>query len=247
MILMVRYKPRRLTAKEYIDYSKKVLSELCNLHPIFKNLCGWGKKPTDWYCFNPSFDDFDSVVLSQIEDNELAYINEDKTNKNLEWNSYSPIGFLNSYSNTKKEKEGKVSVKILDGSDNWTGHINIDFPTINYPDFNQLDFCMKLLQVCVELTQAEYAVILPSRLRKEVEKINKYWIGWITFFRGDIQASGTENNYQFGNGSIFFLPVENYTMTTETEIQNALKIRENMVQNNIQVIEDIENNLYGRR
>jgi len=232
IILMARYKSRKLTAKEYLDFSKKVLLALRPIHPIFRNLCGWGTEAHHWHCFKHDLSDFDEIVLKQIDDKNRAFINEDKNDKNLCLNSYSYSTFSNSYSNTKEVIDGRVTISISDGKEKGLGFINIKFPQVNYPEFNDISFCKNLIEKCIELTHAEYAVILPNSLRENVEKIEgKFWVGSFTYFsRNEIfnLLPKETNKEKLSKGTLFWLFNEKASVVDNNKIDEAIKIKENL-------------------
>ncbi|MBU2946292.1 Imm52 family immunity protein [Zobellia uliginosa] len=234
IFLKVQFKSRRLTLQEYLNFSKTVLKALQPIHPIFENMCSWGFSADAWCCFDNNLKDFDNVVFEQLKDEELAFINEDKLDKELRYQSYSHIGFSNAYSNTKNEKDGKVSVTISDGKGIGNGFINIEFPQWGYDIFCTDSFCTTLMKVLINLTNAEYSVIVTDTLYDNVDQINdEFWVGWITYFsnkevlkylpkRNDI----IENN--LFDGALFIIDTDKPCNMGEREISIAKEIKERL-------------------
>ena len=182
--LIIRFKNRVLTVKEYIEFSRIILVKLENTHPIFQNLFGWGHENNLLSNFELDKSDFGEIVFNQINNKDIAYNNFDFNNRDMHWDSTSWIDFSNSYSNTKKQEDGQVTVKIsCGGTTSKTGSLMIDFPICNYPEFKKYSFVSNLMKVCIGLfDKVEYAVVISNLFRRKVRtEKTKMWIGWITY------------------------------------------------------------------
>jgi hypothetical protein len=230
-ILMTRFKSPVMTAGEYLQFSKRILSELAAFDNCFKNMHGWGTTAKAWSGFKPDLSDFDPIVLKQIEDKEIRYENPDPNNWDITPDSKCFVHYSNSYSNTKKIKEGQITVTISAGSNglNRIGILNIEFPEFNYSQFQEYGFVNRLLKKCIELTDAKYAVVMPNNyLIKQESKENNSWVGWQTYL-ADQQVAGylpqEINRELFNRGVIFSLDKNIVYSDNDTAINKAIEIR----------------------
>lgn len=234
--LIIRFKNRILTVEEYIEFSKIILIKLENIHPIFQNLFGWGHEINLLSNFKLDKNDFKEVVFNQINDKDIAYNNIDSNNKDMHLDSRSWIDFSNSYSNTKKQEDGQITVKIsCGGTTSKTGSLIIDFPIYNYPEFKKYTFVSNLMKICIGLfDDVEYAVVISNLFRRKVrsEKTNM-WIGWITYIPNisvfNILPSFIHKEY-FNKGVLFSFSeipplIQNKDVEVAIRIRNELQIR----------------------
>ncbi|WP_108869044.1 hypothetical protein [Aquimarina aquimarini] len=233
-IVMIRFKSRKLTVQEYLDFSKVVLQTLQPLHPIFENLCSWGHKASHWTFLDKNLTNFDTIVFEHINDTDYTYINKDENDKKMHLDSYDSTGFLNSYSNTKKEKEGQVSVDIADGKGEGIGHINIEFPKVGYDEFYTESFCIQLLETLIKLTNAEYANVLTRPLRSNVAQLyGKFWIGWFTYFSNNgvynhLPKVKTLQRSIINEGTLFWIDSTQPDNMDAYEIEQAKEIKKTL-------------------
>lgn len=232
--LIIRFKNRTLTVREYIEFSKRILIKLENLHPIFQNLFGWGHDTNLFSNSKLDKNNFEEIVFHQINDKDVAYDNVDVNDKNMHWNSTSWIDFSNSYSNTKKSEEGQITVKIsCGGTVSKTGSLIIDFPNYNYPEFKNYSFVSNLMKICIGFFDTvEYAVIISNLFRKKVRsEKTKMWIGWITYVP-NISVFNMLPSFihkEYINEGVLFSISETPPLIDNRDVEIAIGIRNELV------------------
>ncbi|GEN66005.1 hypothetical protein [Chryseobacterium rhizosphaerae] len=231
-LIIIRFKNKMMTPREYIAFSKEILLKLESFHPVFKNLFGWGTEPTSKSIFNKDKSNFEEIVFSQIADPELAYINRDEADKTMHLDSYSRSHYGNSYSNIEKVDDGRVTVNITCGSnEKEVGNFFIELPTAELSEFGDLHFVSKLFKLCLEFFETPiYGVVITEDFRRRVRKSEfSYWIGLINYFSSkdlfNTLPSSTIKEH-FLNGTLFYLDAKIDFSENEEMVNRALQIRD---------------------
>ena len=113
--ITISFPNKIMTVREYLAFSKNILSELKAFSDDFKQLYAWGSEAHHGKFLKEDLRDFDPVVFEQIKDEKIAYVNPDKTNKDFTLDSKSFIGFSNSYSTDKDYKKEQITITISAG------------------------------------------------------------------------------------------------------------------------------------
>lgn len=227
--LIVYFISKPMTVREYIEFSKDVLMKLKDVDPIFENLFGWGKKANARKQISPDMHDFEQIVFEQIKDNSIAYQNPDLKNREFTWDSKSFVGYSNSYSNTTRIRDGKISIKITCGQENSLGILMIKFPQYNYIQFENGDFVKTLFVKCINLTNPIYGCIVSDEFSNIVKRDqDKIWIGWFNYISNkDVLNILPENIYKeyMHNGTLFYLKKSMPEVSDVSLINKALEVR----------------------
>jgi hypothetical protein len=224
--LVLYFKSPTMTVREYIDFSKDILTKLAKFDPIFRHLFGWGMKANARRQIAPDMSDFDEIVYNQIDDKSIAYSKPDANNNEFTWDSTCFIGYRNSYSNTTRVKEGKISITIDAGKDTHPGILIIKFPEYNYHRFNDYQFVRNLFLTCIEMLNPIYGHIISDGLIDiNHHDKNEIYIGWFTYLSKkhilkklpkDIQIEDMQNG-------TLLLSSEEIPDTTDTEVEYRIK------------------------
>ncbi|MFV0305046.1 MAG: hypothetical protein ACK5IC_06165 [Moheibacter sp.] len=231
LTLIIRFKNKAMTPKEYVAFSKEILLKLEDFNPIFKNLFGWGHEANAKSHFKQDKSDFEEIVFKQIEEKDITYINKEVQDKEMHWDSYSWANYGNSYSNTTKQDE-KVSVSINCGSsEKEVGSFIIEFPQNNYPEFYDKNFVTRLLEYCmIFFSEIFYATVIGDKFRSKVRITNySFWIGWINFLPYEIIYGLLPENIEklkIKNGTLFSISKTVITEDDEHIITEAIEIRD---------------------
>lgn len=230
--LILYFNSKCLTAREYVDFSKEILLRLREIDPIFTNLFGWGKKANARRQISSDMHNFDEIVFEQIRDNSIAYQNPDPKNKEFTWQSKCFIGYSNSYSNTTRIKEGKISINITGGQEN-DGILIIDFPQYNYPQFSDYSFIRKLFLKSISLVNADYGCVISNKFTSLVKRDkDKIWIGWFTYLKkrevcellpADLMKEKTESGIVFTLSKTMPQPTDQEIIDKALNVRNLLR------------------------
>jgi hypothetical protein len=229
--LIIHFKSPTMTAREYINFSKGILRQLADFEPILKNLFGWGTKANARKQISSDLSDFDEIVFKQLADfDEIVYENPDPSDKSFGWDSKCSIGFGNSYSNTMRIKEGKITVSIDAGKDTRTGVLIIEFPQYNYLQYNEYSFVRMLFLKCIKMLNHVYhgCVISDEIWEFNNSETNEIDIGWFTFLpQKNVMKMLPDDIYreEVENGTLFVLskaPVDD-NVNTEKKIKEIRK------------------------
>lgn len=232
--ILTKFKSPAMTVSQYLQFSREVLTELAAFDDCFKNLHGWGTTAKAWSGFKPDWSDFEEIVFKQIADDKIRYENSDPENVNFTFDSMSFIGYNNSYSNTKKAKEGQVTVDISAGSTgkDKMGYVNIQFPEVNHPQFQDPDFVNRLFKKCIEIVDPEYAVVISNPFRQKVKKEEiDFWIGWQTYLANkeiEKYLPTSVNKEFFNRGVIFIMDGSIVYSNNEIAISKAIETRDKL-------------------
>jgi hypothetical protein len=234
--ILIRFPNRKMTAKEYILFSKNILLQLQNFANDFKTLYAWGSESNTGVYLKEDLSDFESVVFSQLNDTDIAYSNSDELNKKFTMDSKCFIGYSNSYSTNKDHKQKQITVTIGAGKENLKnedmGILNFEFSKSLQTSLD-LSYSLKLLEFSINLVNPYYGTIISNELRRKVSIDNEnYWIGWINYFADKEVLSFLPTNINakllFDKGVIFWLSEEIPTSTNDEIVQKAIRIRENI-------------------
>lgn len=231
--ILIRFPNKEMTAKEYIQFSKKILQQLKAFSDDFKTLYAWGSEVNAGKYLKDDLSDFESTVFEQLNDKEIAYMNPDKSNKNFTLDSKCFIGYSNTYSTNKDYKLDKISITIGAGKDKAkkedVGILNFQFSKSLQHKLN-LSKLIELLEFCIDLVNPVYAIISSFKFTNKVNKEDdNIEIGWITY----IDNKGVANLLPkdigkkiFPNGSVvFWLSKEKALSTDDKAVEKAIQIR----------------------
>ncbi len=231
--ILIRFRNEDMTAQEYITFSKKILRALKSYSDEFKSLYAWGTEAEQGTYLKEDLSDFDQVVFKQLNNNEIAYTNPDKTNKNFTLDSKSFVDYHNAYSTDKNYKNDQITVTISAGKENPEiddyGILNIEFSESLLPKIEFIDF-INLVEYCVDLIDPIYLVVISNELRREVNlsELN-YWIGWINYFSdpaiAKVLPDDVERKIIPNKGVLFWLSKDKVFSTNDLEVQKAIEIR----------------------
>lgn len=229
--IITRFRSHQLSALEYIQFSQKILMHLKTFHPIFSDIHSWGDKPTAWTKIADDFSNFQEVVFEHIRDDEINYINKDRDDKGFYLDSYTWTDFSNSYSNTKKEQDGRYSVTIGAGSEDGLGYVNIELPRINYPDFYNLQLVKQIIAHITEVVDLTSAYVYTQGIYSKVVDYDKEYdieIGWINYFKNKevlkYLPSGVSHD-ETEKGAFFWLS-DKITEPSKEIIEAAITVRD---------------------
>ena len=236
--LMIVFKDRPMTAREFIAFNKKILMELETYNPMFQNLFGWGFAEDALSYFKSDKSDFEEILSRQINFKESAYINDDPNDKEMHLDSYSYTGYSNSYSNTEKTKEGQLTVFIRGGEDERKSSalLRIDFSRYNYPEFQDREFVTQLLQKSLGFfDEVICAFVISVPFRREVDPYenNPYdiAIGWINYLPVpeiyDLLPDGVEKEH-YENGTLFSISEVPASVEDAKIVKKAIQIRDTL-------------------
>lgn len=231
-LIIIRFRNKMMTPREYIAFSKEILLKLEAFHPVFKNLFGWGHESNSRKGFNEDKSNFEEVVFSQIADPKLVYINKDINDKIMHLDSYSRSDYGNSYSNIENMDSSKITVNITCGSnEKKIGNFFIELPTSELSECNDLKFVDRLFKFCLELFEEPiYGVVITENFRRKVRKSEfSYWIGLITYFQDNniynLLPSSISKDH-FLKGTLLYLSSENVFSEDDEIVNKAIQVRD---------------------
>ena len=229
--VLCRFPNIEMTTREYLKFSKNILSQLKIFSDDYKTFYAWGSEAKAGMYLKEDLSDFESVVFNQLRSDELAFINPEKSNKDLTLDSKCHINFGNTYSINKNHKD-KIDITISAGSinKNEVGLLNFEFSNSLQPYLYFTDL-LSLLEFSIELINPFYATISSFEFRKKVSlKDDQIKIGWITYFSNknvaEILPKWVNKKVLPNKGVIFWLSNEKVLSTNEEEVLKTTKIRD---------------------
>lgn len=176
------------TLGEFIDHLQKLILALQKIHPIFASLYEMGRR-------TPAPIAADLTGLIQIlrkrsfdKRDEYSKIGEDGLPT---LNSTRSIGYRCSLSSNPKHDEmacaTKVDLSISSGTIfTGFGSVQIDFPPEGAPEFYELDFQKKLMQIIVEIYQPPIVYLrqmeLEDKFRKDEHDMTLPFAGTVVYY-----------------------------------------------------------------
>ena len=183
-LILSRFLTNKLTVEEYIALSRKILDNLRDVHPIFSKLHSWGKTKDSWTEININDKEFRKTVFEHIKDEKIKYENQDSKDIRMSYASKCFKGFRNSYSNTKIEEEGKITISIDAGGRNGIGILNVQFPKINYEDFKDIALVKKIMSAIIKATNPEFIAYTSEEFMDQYYKKDyKFHLGYANYFK----------------------------------------------------------------
>jgi len=240
--ILSRFPNKEMTTKEYLMFSKNILLQLKSFSSDFNTLYAWGSAPNHGTYLKEDLSDFESVVFNQLRNDEIAYSNPDKTNKQFTLDSKCFIGYSNSYSTNKDYKQNQITITIGAGkedvSNNDMGILNFEFSKKLQSNLS-LSNLIKLLEFIIKIVDPYYLTIISNELRRKVKVEGQdCWIGWITYISNKEVAamlpSDIVNKRVLSNGGVIFWLSEDKALSTdEKAVQKAIKIRNILAKNSL--------------
>ena len=234
--ITISFPNKIMTVREYLAFSKNILSELKAFSDDFKQLYAWGSEAHHGKFLKEDLRDFDPVVFEQIKDEKIAYVNPDKTNKDFTLDSKSFIGFSNSYSTDKDYKKEQITITIsageYDSNLKKNALLNFEFSKTLQTKINYSKM-MELLQFGIELVTPIYGRVISDEFRDKIEEAygeSDCEIGWINYFSDErvfsLLPEDIGKKKLSDGGCIFWLSEKKASSIDEQSIYKALEIRE---------------------
>lgn len=232
--IIIRFHDKEMTAREYISFSKDILMQLKYFSDDFKTLYAWGTEANAGTYLKEDLTDFESVVLNQLRDDEIAYSNPDKSNKDFTLDSKCFIGYRNSYSTNQDYKQDQITVTIEAGKEsakkNDAGILNFKFSKSLQSKLD-LQYLLKLLELNVNLVNPYYATVSSFKFNERINKDDTdIEIGWITYIADtkiiDLLPSDIEKKHIINRGTIFWISKEKALSTNEYDVKKGIEIRD---------------------
>lgn len=237
--MIVRWKNRPLTTREYLEFSRGLLQILVKFDAVFSNLFSWGNGPNQKVWFLENYSDLDNKIFPLISIKEFRYQNPDPNNWGLTLDSKSHVGFSRSYYNTDKSEEGKLSVSIDAGAaGNSTNVVHIEFPEVNYSQFYDYEFVSALIKIVIEYCQPQEGFVIShpfwDAVRSEDAPRSTCPIGWLTYLAdqtaNDTLPSDVECEVLSTGGTLITLKHSPPPSPDNPEdVANAIRIRDAMM------------------
>lgn len=172
-----------MTTLEFIDYSKMLLLKLKSFDKIYDdvNIISNGQN----YFFSKDLSDFNFENLySIINEDNIAYKNEDVDNKNLDRNSISWAGFTTTFFFGGKSgiyNIPDVSLTIAQGSSqDRTASISIDYSELNQNKLTK-EYIIKLIKIIDQNSKLIFASVILNNFLREVRQKGQKSVGWINY------------------------------------------------------------------
>jgi hypothetical protein len=232
-ILTVVFTVPVMTVKEYIDFSKYILLELKGFDSFFSKYKYWDNVAKKTCKFNEDLSGFESIMFDQLYDDDVAYLNMEKADKEYKYTSKSPFGFSNVYiPDLLVESNANISIDISEDNLRYS-FINIEFPIEGFDHFYDFQYCNNLLRKLIDLVDASYAAIIPRSLSKLVsyDKNSDNKIGWITYFNNKEVVQFLPKNIlteNFKGGIIFFLTKNFFDVSDDDIVNKATQIKNSL-------------------
>jgi hypothetical protein len=230
-LLGAYWKSHRLTMREYIESSRRFLTELQRLHPIFKELLCQGETEDSTIRLQADLGNLEQVILRHGYDKKLTYTDA-RPDGGPSLESDCQNGFITHYVSDKPVSKGGVDVMITAGAYSpWLNNsMVISFPMAHHPEFFEYGFVKRLLVTTVECWQPEWAVVTSHAFRKRVMgRGARAHIGWLTYFaRPEVKSvlpSGLECEL-LGQGALITTARQTLSPEVEAHVQTALQIRD---------------------
>lgn len=231
--LICRFDRKEMTAEQYMSFCKMILNELHEFDNFFGAYATYDLKLNKKQYFDESLSNFEEIVFNQLYDDKIAYINEEPGDKNFYRTSISPFGFSNIYFlNSQVESNAGISLFVSHPTSHSHSNLIIVFPNENYPKFQELSYCKKLLKKVISLFDPYYAAIIPANFFKKIptKKNTDLRIGWQTYFKNIEIAEYLPKDVQIekANGGVFITLADdiNSNITEDTIIQRVKRVKE---------------------
>lgn len=183
-LILSRFITNKLTVEEYIALSREILSNLRDVHPIFSKLHSWGKTKDSWAEINIDDEEFKKTIFEHIKDEKIKYENQDSKNIRMSYASKCFKGFRNSYSNTKSEEEGKITISIDAGGRNNIGILNIQLPKNDHEEFEDIALVKKIMSAIIKTTNPEFIAYTSEEFMDQYYKKDyKFHLGYVNYFK----------------------------------------------------------------
>ena len=233
--LLIRFPNKEMTAREFIAFCKHILCSFQQFAPDMATVGIWSADKKANYYFDKKLSDFENIIFKEMQIEEekkgFAYINDDKSDKELNLNSKSYGNFALNFgiSNNGDENE-EISITIWAGKANETGILNLEFPDKLQQNISFVKI-LQLAEFSINLVKPYYVTVISNEFRRKVGMEGQNcWIGWINYFFNKEVANLLPKNIEkkvFSDGGVlFWLSEEKELSIDEVAVQEAIKIRD---------------------
>lgn len=160
----------------FLNQLQKEFSEYSLLHFL----------KTDKIINTQASNEFNKNMYEEVFDEEIAYKNTNKTDKELHDDSKSPFGFNLSYTKKGESANHEIIFMLFGGDDNLGGG-KISFIAGSF--LQDKTNITKLMKMIVNVWRPDFLKFSSNQINKEVSKISsQYQIGLINYFRKNIES-----------------------------------------------------------
>ncbi len=226
-LILTRFKCEKLSAKDFCEKTRIIVTKLRRVIPYIQELYSWGKHEEDWMLINTESNNFCESILSHIEDKKINYENADSNDKSLNLNSKSFKGFRNSYSN-KKNGKNKITISISGGGNKGQCMVNIKFSDVDFLSNNYKQQIKNIFNLLCELTSPDnIAFTNENFMLKTFLQPYKFHVGFMTYIKDEIINDFPQKieKEKFKSGTLFTLSKEIPVHNEEQLVNTAIEIR----------------------
>ncbi|NTD97590.1 hypothetical protein G6M26_08775 [Agrobacterium tumefaciens] len=231
VMLRLRFDKADLTAEKYINFCKSILKSLMNFDSYFSDFGSWNLHTNSAISFRDDFEDFYDKVFQQINDEEIAYINSNSEDKDLQDDSIIPFGFRTSYTpNSGIESNANISIDVSPTSSSRSSFFIFEFPSEQIEKFIDIHFVIALLKNLQTILHPIDGTILTKPFFHKVNKKDfDPPIGWITYLNDSskIENVSVDLRKEFASDGVILLLKESCPDSNDIEYVNkAIEIRD---------------------
>lgn len=225
-----------LTAKEYINFCKKIILHLQSFDSLYKSLSVIDIHNKKNYFFDKGLSDFNSKNVKKIiiEEKDVAYKNSDLNDKELSKNSMSWAGFSSILffgNNVDGENIPDISLNITQGSyEGIKSSIKIEYSEKNQDKLTQ-DYIFKLIKNLTQVVDVKFGNAITNELFRKLRQKRQFTIGWITYIKSQEIYNLLEYNIKKEkiNQGVCFSLTENIPDEIDQKIiDKAIQIKQNL-------------------
>jgi len=240
--LTAYWRNRPLTAGEYLDFARELLQKLHQFDPdAFGCIYSYRDEDDDEEtCYAEDFSDFNTRLLPQLKDPEIAYVNPDPNNKDLTLLSQDYFGFRMIFVGKRElgaREEVEITISAGATSPDSTSNIIIKFPPEGYPQFADKHYVQELFKLVVVHCEPEMAFVFSSKFRRTVavqDSSRRYvarpvgWFTWIPDRDAKNYVPADIKTEEFANGTIITLCDAPPLSTDGDMVERARLVRDSL-------------------
>lgn len=171
------------TLREYIADSKRFLSRLRALHPVFQDMTSWELPRGSPVALLPDLSNLDELLLRRASRRDALYTPCDaKGAPTLD--STCQLGFITNYANKTSLADERVGLMVTAGTDTpgLGNAVVIDFPQ-GVHAFREHEFVRRLLEAVIDCWAPETVVVSTQAFNERLDdQGGRSAIGWMNWF-----------------------------------------------------------------